>query len=178
MNSIGDIFLASAIKRVKYYKELGDKSVSQLSDADFFYKPNEISNSIAVIIQHMSGNMLSRWTNFLTEDGEKDWRQRDQEFEERIVPVSILLDDWEKGWTCFLSALEALNAEDLLKKVHIRSEPLFVIDAINRQLAHYPYHVGQIVYIARLIKNANWKNLSISPGESAEFNNEMRKKNP
>lgn len=178
MNSTGDIFLASAIKRVKYYKELGDKSLHQLSDSEFFFKPNEISNSIAVIIQHMSGNMLSRWTNFLTEDGEKEWRNRDQEFEERMVPVSALLNDWEKGWNCFLSALEAVVEGDLLKKVYIRSEPLFVIDAINRQLAHYPYHVGQIVYIARLIKKSNWKNLSISPGESIEFNNEMRKKNP
>lgn len=178
MNSTGDIFLASAIKRVKYYKELGDKSLLQLSDSDYFYKPNEISNSIAVIIQHLSGNMLSRWTNFLTEDGEKDWRNRDQEFEERVVPVSALLNDWEKGWDCFLSALEALSEGDLLKKVYIRSEPLFVIDAINRQLAHYPYHVGQLVYIARMIKNSNWKNLSISPGKSVEFNHDMRGKNP
>lgn len=178
MNSIDEIFLTSVIKRVKYYKELGDKSLHQLSAPDFFYKPNEISNSIAVIIQHMSGNMLSRWTNFLTEDGEKDWRNRDQEFEEHKVPVSELLNDWEKGWNCFLSALETLSPKDLLKKVYIRSEPLFLIDAINRQLAHYPYHIGQIVYIARLIKNSHWKNLSIPPGESFEFNNEMRKKKP
>jgi Protein of unknown function (DUF1572) len=152
--------------------------LSQLSASDFFYKPNDISNSIGVIIQHMSGNMLSRWTNFLTEDGEKDWRNRDQEFDERIVSVTAILNDWEKGWNCFLSALEALNEPDLLKTVHIRAEPLLVTDAINRQLAHYPYHVGQIVYIARMIKNTNWKNLSISPGESVEFNIKMKKKNP
>ncbi len=178
MNNVGETFLASAIKRVKYYKELGDKSLNQLTGSDFFLKPNETSNSIAVIIRHMSGNMLSRWTNFLTEDGEKDWRNRDLEFEEQEVPVSALLEEWEEGWTCFLSALEDLTTEDLLKKIHIRSEPLFVIDAINRQLAHYPYHVGQIVYIARMIKNSDWQNLSILPGESAKFNEEMKKNQP
>jgi Protein of unknown function (DUF1572) len=178
MNTAGETFLASAIKRVKYYKELGDRSLSQLSEADFFFKPNETSNSIAVIIRHMSGNMLSRWTNFLTEDGEKDWRKRDQEFEEQVVPVSALLAEWEKGWDCFFSALEKLTEDDLLKEIHIRSEPLFVIDAINRQLAHYPYHVGQIVYIARMIKNSDWQNLSIPPGESVKFNEGMKKNKP
>lgn len=175
MNSLGDAYLSTAIKRVKYYKELGDKSLIQLSAEDFFYKPNETSNSIAVIIQHMHGNMLSRWTNFFTEDGEKEWRNRDQEFEEQIVPVSVLLDNWEKGWQCFLSALEALKEEDLLKKIQIRSETLLVIDAINRQLTHYPYHIGQIVYLARMIKNSKWENLSIPPGESVKFNEKMKK---
>ena len=178
MKGLGDTFLTTAITRVKYYKELADKSLIQLSESDYFYKPNETSNSIAVIIQHMHGNMLSRWTNFLTEDGEKDWRNRDQEFEEHTVPVSVLLEHWEKGWQCFLSALEALKEEDLLKKIQIRSESLFVIDAINRQLTHYPYHVGQIVYIARMIKNSNWKNLSIPPGGSEKFNEVMKKNTP
>ena len=174
MNSLGATFLASAISRVSYYKSLGDKSFAQLEEADFYFKPNENANSIAVIIQHMAGNMLSRWTNFLTEDGEKDWRNRDQEFDERKIPLPELLALWEKGWDCFLSALHQLSEEDLLKTIYIRTEPLTVVDAINRQLSHYPYHVGQIVYVARLIKNKKWESLSIPPGQSAQFNRDMK----
>ena len=174
MNSLGAIFLSSAISRVSYYKSLGDKSIAQLEEADFYYKPNENANSIAVIIQHMAGNMLSRWTNFLTEDGEKDWRNRDQEFDESKIPIPELLALWEKGWDCFLSALHQLSEEDLLKTIYIRTEPLTVVDAINRQLSHYPYHVGQIVYVARLIKNTKWESLSIPPGQSAQFNRDMK----
>jgi Protein of unknown function (DUF1572) len=174
MNSFGATFLASAISRVSYYKSLGDKSIAQLEEVDLYFKPNENANSIAVIIQHMAGNMLSRWTNFLTEDGEKDWRNRDQEFDESKIPIPELLSLWEKGWDCFLSALHQLSEEDLLKTIYIRTEPLTVVDAINRQLAHYPYHVGQIVYIARLIKNKQWESLSIPPGQSAQFNQDMK----
>lgn len=174
MDSFGATFLASAISRVSYYKSLGDKSMAQLEEADFYVKPNESSNSIAVIIQHMSGNMISRWTNFLTEDGEKDWRNRDLEFDESKIPLPELLALWEKGWNCFLSALNQLSEEDLLKIIHIRTEPLTVVDAINRQLSHYPYHVGQIVYVARLIKNDQWESLSIPPGQSAQFNQDMK----
>jgi Protein of unknown function (DUF1572) len=174
MNSFGTIFFASVISRVSSYKSLGDKSMAQLEEADFYVKPNESSNSISVIIQHMAGNMLSRWTNFLTEDGEKEWRNRDQEFAESKIPLPELLALWEKGWDCFLSALHQLSEEDLLKTIYIRTEPLTVIDAINRQLSHYPYHVGQIVYVARLIKNKQWESLSIPPGQSAQFNQDMR----
>lgn len=174
MNSLGASFLASAISRVSYYKSLGDKSFAQLEEADFYFKPNETANSVAVIIQHMAGNMLSRWTNFLTEDGEKEWRNREQEFDERKIPIPELLAMWEKGWDCFLSALHQLSEEDLLKTIYIRTEPLTVVDAINRQLSHYPYHVGQIVYVARLIKNTKWENLSIPPGQSAQFNRDMK----
>lgn len=174
MNSLGAAFLASAISRVSYYKSLGDKSIAQLEESDIYFKPNENANSIAVIIQHMAGNMISRWTNFLTEDGEKDWRNRDQEFEESKIPLSELLALWEKGWDCFLSALHQLSEVDLLKTIHIRTEPMTVVDAINRQLSHYPYHVGQIVYVARLIKNKKWGSLSIPPGQSAQFNQDMK----
>ena len=174
MKSLGETILASAISRVSHYKSLGDKSLAQLVEADFYFKPNETSNSIAVIMQHMAGNMLSRWTNFLTEDGEKEWRNRDQEFDEGKIPLPELLALWEKGWDCFLSALHQLSEADLLKTIHIRTEPLTVIDAINRQLSHYPYHLGQIVYIARLIKNKQWESLSIPPGQSAQFNQEMK----
>lgn len=168
--SIGTIFLQSAIKRLNYYKELGDKTFTQLSGSDFHFKPNEECNSIAVIIQHMAGNMLSRWTNFLTTDGEKDWRNRDSEFEKQPISNQQLLTYWEKGWNCCIQELKALNEEDLLKTIYIRKEGLFVIDAINRQLAHYPYHVGQIIYIAKIVKGSAWINLSIEKGKSQQFN--------
>ena len=159
--SIETAFLQSAIKRFKSYKELADKTFEQLEEKDFFYQPNKESNSIAIIIQHMTGNMLSRWTNFLTEDGEKEWRQRDAEFETGSSSKPDLINTWQKGWECLFDTLNALKNEDLLKTVTIRSESLTVVDAINRQLAHYPYHVGQIIYIGKIIKNESWKNLSI-----------------
>ena len=168
-------FLASAIKRVRYYKELAEKTFEQIEGADFHYQPNEASNSIAIIIQHMSGNMLSRWTNFLTEDGEKEWRLRDDEFEAHDQSPQQLMEIWEKGWKCFLDALEALQPADLEKTIYIRSEALTVVDAINRQLAHYPYHVGQIAYIGRMIRNNEWKSLSIPRGQSETFNAQMKK---
>ena len=161
MTSAGTIFLQSAVKRLSYYKELGDKTFTTLNDADLHYRPNEESNSIAIIIQHISGNMLSRWTDFLTSDGEKEWRNRDQEFE--IIPLTKeqLVAMWEKGWSVCLGAINSLTEDDLLKTIYIRQEPLSVIDAINRQLAHYPYHVGQIIYMAKMIRNEKWESLSI-----------------
>jgi len=171
-------FLTTAIRRLKYYKELGDKTFEQLNEWDFHYQPNDESNSIAVIIQHMSGNMLSRWTNFLTEDGEKEWRQRDDEFAVHEYNKQQLLELWEKGWNCFFTALESLKKKELKKTVHIRKEPLTVIDAINRQLAHYPYHIGQIIYIAKIIRNTSWKNLSIPKGESQAYNSSAELKDP
>jgi hypothetical protein len=174
--SIGSSFLQSAIKRLSYYKELGDKTLAQLNDADLHFQPNEESNSIAIIIQHTAGNMLSRWTDFLTSDGEKDWRNRDTEFEEQHLTRQQLADLWQKGWDCCLGTLNSLTEEDLLKTIYIRSEALLAIDAINRQLAHYPYHVGQIVYLGRLIKNKDWQNLSIAKGNSEQFNSQMKTK--
>lgn len=170
MNALGKEFLDTAIRRLKYYKDLGDKTFVQLNDWDFHYQPNEESNSIAIIIQHMAGNMLSRWTNFLTEDGEKEWRQRDDEFEIHDFSKHQLLDLWEKGWTCFFNALESLKKKQLKKTITIRKESLTVIDAINRQLAHYPYHVGQIIFVAKIIKSKSWKNLSIPKGDSRVYN--------
>jgi Protein of unknown function (DUF1572) len=174
--SIGKSFLQSAIKRLSYYKDLGDKTLGQLNDADLHFTPNEESNSIAIIIQHVAGNMLSRWTNFLTTDGEKEWRNRDTEFEEQHLTKTQLNDFWQKGWNCCLATLSNLTEDDLLKTIYIRSEGLLVIDAINRQLAHYPYHVGQIIYLAKIIKNKNWQNLSIAKGNSAVFNLQMHTK--
>jgi hypothetical protein len=174
--SIGAVFLESAIKRLAYYKELADKTFTQLTEADYHFQPNETSNSIAIIIQHMAGNMLSRWTNFLTSDGEKEWRKRDDEFEEQQMTLQQLNDLWEQGWQCCLKALIALTEEDILKTIHIRGEGLLVVDAVNRQLAHYPYHVGQIIYIAKIIRDSQWKNLSIVKGGSLPFNEQMKKK--
>jgi Protein of unknown function (DUF1572) len=178
MASLGSVYLDTAIKRLRYYKQLGDKTFDQLNDTDFHFTPNAASNSIAIIIQHMSGNMLSRWTNFLTEDGEKEWRQRDDEFEIHTYSKQQLLDRWEKGWTCFFDALQSLKEEDLLKTVTIRQEPLTVIDAINRQLAHYPHHIGQILYIGKIIKDAGWENLSIAKGKSDDYNKSDGVKDP
>jgi Protein of unknown function (DUF1572) len=178
MNTIGKEYIATVIRRVKYYKELGDKTFEQLKDEDFHYQPNEESNSIAIIIQHMYGNMLSRWTNFLTEDGEKEWRQRDDEFEIHSYSKQQLIELWEKGWACFLNAIEPLQEDELLKTIYIRKEPLSVIDAINRQLAHYPYHIGQIIYIAKIIKDQDWKNLSIPKKKSQQYNQSNDLKDP
>lgn len=175
---IGKDYLSTVIKRLKYYKDLGDKTFEQLNDWDFHYQPNEESNSVAIIIRHMEGNMLSRWTNFLTEDGEKEWRQRDTEFEPTQETKAELVARWEKGWECFLGTLTSLKKKDLKKKITIRQEELTVMDAINRQLAHYPYHIGQIIYIAKIIKNKNWKNLSIPKGQSQDYNTTTGIKDP
>ncbi|MES2332233.1 MAG: DUF1572 family protein [Bacteroidota bacterium] len=162
-------FLKDSIKRFKYYKELGDKTFEQIDEAAMFYQPSTESNSIAVIIQHMYGNMLSRWTNFLTEDGEKEWRKRDAEFEHMQCSKQDILAFWNDGWKCMFDTLESLQPGDLMKTITIRTEPLSVYDAILRQLAHYPYHVGQIVYIGRLVKNEGWKSLSIPKGDSKVY---------
>ena len=168
--SIGNIFIESAIQRLISYKDLAEKTFAQLEETDFYYQPNETSNSIAIIIQHMSGNMISRWTNFLTEDGEKTWRDRDGEFEIHSSSAQQLIEQWNKGWDCLLHALRSLTEDDLSKTIQIRMEPLSVVDAINRQLAHYPYHVGQIIYIGKILKDDQWKNLSVPKNKSKEFN--------
>jgi hypothetical protein len=178
MNTFQSDFLQTAIRRLKYYKELGDKTLEQLGVKDFHYQFNEESNSIAIIIQHMAGNMLSRWTNFLKEDGEKTWRQRDEEFAVHEYSREQLMGLWEKGWKCFLDTLASLKEEDLLKTVTIRQESLTVTDAINRQLAHYPYHIGQIAFIGRMLKGPEWKSLSIPKGGSANYNKSDAIKDP
>ena len=168
-------FLASVIKRFKEYKTLGEKTFEQLKDDEMNMQPNAESNSIGIIIQHLHGNMVSRWTNFLTEDGEKESRRRDDEFEEHHFKKTELLAKWNEGWKVFLDTLESLKEEDLSKTITIRSQPLNVIDAINRQLAHYAYHVGQIVYLGRWIRQSEWKSLSIPKNKSMDYNREMRK---
>lgn len=162
------------IKRFEYYKMLGDQSFEQLSDEQIFWQLNEESNSVAVIVKHIAGNMLSRWTNFLTEDGEKPWRNRDEEFINTFKTKSEVLDYWEKGWKCLFDALHQINEENLDTIIYIRNQPHSVIDAVFRQLAHYPYHIGQIVFIAKMLKNEDWKTLSIARNKSEDFNNEMK----
>lgn len=176
MNTLGAFYLDSAIKRLLTYKTLGDMTFAQLEEKDFYYTPSEQSNSIAVIIQHMHGNMISRWTNFLTEDGEKPGRNRDEEFSPPSSDKAQLLEMWEKGWRCLIGTLSSLKEDDLLKTITIRHEPLTAVDAINRQLAHYPHHVGQIVYIGKMIRDHNWRTLSVPKGGSRDFNKTMEEK--
>ena len=162
------------IKRFEYYKSLGDKTFDQLTDEQIFWQYNEESNSIAVIVKHIAGNMLSRWTNFLTEDGEKSYSNRDDEFVNSFTTKAEVLEYWEKGWTCFFNALDKINNENLYSTIYIRGEGHSVMDAVFRQLAHYPYHIGQIVYIAKMIKNEDWNTLSIARNRSQQFNTEMK----
>ena len=161
--------LPELIKRFRYYKELGERAMNQLPDEALFWQYNEESNSIAIIVNHLHGNMLSRWTNFLTEDGEKPWRTRDAEFENEIQNREQLRQKWEEGWDCLLKALENLKEEDLSRKVFIRSEAHTVSDAIFRQLAHYAYHIGQMVFLAKMTQNEDWQTLSIARGKSKEY---------
>jgi len=168
--------LKDMIKRFKNYKELGDKTFAQLNDEDMVYQPNEQSNSIAMIVQHLHGNMLSRFTNFLTEDGEKPSRNRDKEFEEVLLTKAEVINIWNEGWACVFNTLESLQPDDLMKTIYIRTEPLVVYDALLRQLAHYPNHVGQIQYIGKMRKGAAWQSLSIPKGQSQHYNINMEQR--
>lgn len=163
-------YLESATKQFSYYKMLGEKAIGQLRDDQPFIAPNAESNSIAVIVQHLHGNMLSRWTEFLTSDGEKEWRKRDEEFGVVIKNSGELMLLWNEGWACLFSALESLSENDLERTVFIRNQGHTVTDAINRQLCHYAYHVGQIVYVAKMLKNEGWTSLSIPRNKSASYN--------
>ncbi|WP_256005669.1 DUF1572 domain-containing protein [Pedobacter deserti] len=162
-------YLESVLKQFLYYKMLGDRTFDQLTEEQLFMQHNPDSNSIATIVKHMAGNMLSRWTDFLTTDGEKPWRHRDAEFENDLGSKQEMLKLWEQGWIVLLDSLESLSDEDLSKIVYIRNERHTVMEAINRQLAHYPYHVGQIVFIGKMLAS-NWQSLSIPKGNSAAFN--------
>ena len=165
-------FLPSAIKQFDYYKLLGEQTFEQLKDEDFAWQYNAESNSIATIIKHLAGNMLSRWTNFLTMDGEKEWRNREDEFENNIKSKATLTDIWNKGWNCLFDALHSLTENDLQKEIFIRNQGHTIMEAINRQLAHYPYHIGQIVFIGKMLNNDQWLSLSIPKGQSQKYNAE------
>lgn len=162
-------YLESAIKQFQYYKLLGERTFAQLSDEKLFEQYNADSNSIATIVKHLSGNMLSRWTHFLTSDGEKETRDRDAEFENDIADKTEMIEKWDEGWTVLLDTLKSLKEEDLAKIIYIRNEGHTVMEAINRQLAHYPYHVGQIVYIGKMFAE-RWDSLSIPRGNSKQYN--------
>lgn len=163
-------FLESAIKQFEYYKMLGEKSFDQLTEGQLFWQYNAESNSIAIIVNHLSGNMLSRWTNFLTTDGEKTWRKREAEFEADLSTKDAVLEKWKEGWACLFLSLKSLKATDFEKVVYIRNQGHTVMEAINRQLAHYPYHIGQIVWVAKMLVGKDWKSLSIPRGGSSEYN--------
>jgi hypothetical protein len=164
-------YLADAIRTFRDYKKLAEGALAQVSDEDLFRTLDEESNSIAVNMKHMAGNMISRWTDFLTTDGEKPERDRDMEFE--MLPGTTrddLLAYWERGWKCVFDSVEPLQPDDLLQTVRIRGQDHTVIQAINRQLAHYAYHVGQIVFLAKHFKASDWQSLSVPRNKSAEFN--------
>jgi hypothetical protein len=167
---INNHYLESVKKQFLYYKTLGEKAIGQLEPEQLFIAVNEDTNSIAVIVKHLSGNMISRWTDFLTSDGEKEWRNRDGEFEETINTKEELLDVWNKGWDCFFNTLNSLTPDQLETIIYIRNEGHTVIEAINRQLAHYPYHVGQIVFYAKMLKKSEWNSLSIPKNKSNSYN--------
>jgi hypothetical protein len=167
---INNYYLESVKKQFLYYKTLGEKAMEQLEPEQLFISVNEDTNSIAVIVKHLSGNMLSRWTDFLTTDGEKEWRNRDGEFEETISTKEELLTVWNKGWNCFFEAINALTPDQLETIIYIRNEGHTVIEAINRQLAHYPYHVGQMIFYAKMLKQTEWDSLSIPKNNSNSYN--------
>lgn len=163
------------IKRFQYYKELAEKTFDQISEENLFWKYNEESNSIATIVKHLAGNMQSRWTNFLTEDGEKIWRNRDSEFENDLKSKTEMLEIWHKAWSILFEALNQIQDENWNQFISIRDEKITVLDAVIRQIAHYPYHVGQIVYIGKMLKNEEWKSLSIAKNKSEKSTIEMLK---
>jgi Protein of unknown function (DUF1572) len=154
----------------RYYKKLAERAMAQAPDDALFKELDAQSNSIAIIAKHVAGNMRSRWTDFLTSDGEKTWRNRDSEFEGPPKTREELMAMWESGWNCLFTALEPLSESDLLRTVHIRSEPHSVMQAINRNLAHTSHHIGQIVYLARHFAGDAWQSVSIPRGKSVEFN--------
>lgn len=165
-------YLESVRKQFEYYKMLGEKTFAQVPDSSLFEQYNEDSNSIATIVKHLWGNMLSRWTDFLTADGEKGWRDRDGEFENDIRSRQEMLTRWDEGWSCLLDAVNSLTDEDLKKIIYIRNQGHTVVEAINRQLAHYAYHVGQIVFIGKMVSQNPWVSLSIPRGGSKNYNTE------
>ncbi len=174
---IAQHYLADALQTFRDYKKLAERAFEQISDQDFCRSLDEESNSIAVNMKHMAGNMLSRWTDFLTTDGEKPERNRDMEFE--MLPgttKSDMLAYWEQGWKAVFAAVEPLRPEDLMRTITIRGQDHTVIQAINRQLAHYAYHVGQIVYLAKHFKSTEWQSLSVPRNKSAEFNTFLEKR--
>ena len=163
-------FLTGTKKLFQYYKSLGDKAIAQLDDIQVNWRPNEASNSIAIIVHHLSGNMMSRFTDFLTSDGEKPWRDREAEFDQGYRDKNEMLHAWENGWKAVFSALDSVRETDVDAIVYIRNEGQSVQDAFQRQLAHYASHIGQILYVAKMLKGHDWVSLSIPKGGTAAYN--------
>lgn len=177
--SLGTHYLQDAISSLRAYKKLADKAIAQLKEDEIFRTLDEEGNSVAVIMKHMAGNMFSRWTDFLTTDGEKPNRNRDMEFliEPHASPQDVI-DYWERGWQCVFDAVEPLVADDLLRTVSIRGEEHTVLQAINRQLMHYPNHVGQIIFLAKHFRSTEWNTLSIPRNKSLDFNQYLQDQKP
>ena len=163
-------YLESVKKQFAYYQLLGEKTFAQLNDDQLFWQYNEESNSIAGIVKHLWGNMRSRWTDFLTSDGEKQWRDREAEFVNDIQDRAEMMSKWQEGWNCHFAALDSLTEENFDTIIYIRNQGHTVMEAINRQLAHYPYHIGQIVFIGKMALNDQWSSLSIPRGQSNSYN--------
>jgi hypothetical protein len=169
----GNNYIESIRKQFTQYKVMGEKTMEQVAADKLFWQYNSETNSIGIIVKHLAGNMMSRFTDFYTTDGEKPWRDRDGEFENEVLTRENLLALWNKGWACLFGILNELKEDDLHKKVMIRNEQLTVVDALNRQLAHYSSHIGQIIYIGKMITGTNWKTLTIPKKGSREFNTKM-----
>ncbi|MCC3372769.1 DUF1572 family protein [Cohnella sp. REN36] len=167
--------LETSVQDFKSMKKLGDGALSQFDAAGIHWKPEPESNSAAIIVKHMAGNMVSRWTDFLTTDGEKPDRDRDDEFDAGELDPDGLLALWEHGWAILFGALEALTPDDVLRTVAIRGQPHTVLQAIHRQISHYGYHVGQLVYVAKAYRSSDWRTLSIPKGKSQAFNDAMNR---
>lgn len=172
MKNNSQIFLESSLHLFTYYKNLGEKALLQIPDDKLHWQFNEDSNSAATIVKHLSGNMVSRWTDFLSSDGEKSWRNRDAEFENDLHSREEIMEAWKLGWDSLFQAMEKCDENDFDKKVYIRNQSHHLIEAINRQLTHYATHIGQLIYLAKMLHQGTWKSLSIPKGASRSFNKE------
>jgi hypothetical protein len=177
MNDAAAHYLEEARRQLRGHKRMGESAISQLKDDELFITLDPEANSVAILVKHLAGNMRSRFTDFLTSDGEKPNRFRDQEFE--LTPATTRADVmkwWDEGWACVFAAIDPLHPEDVMRTVTIRNEPHTVLQAINRQLAHYAQHIGQIVFLAKHLRSKEWKTLSVPRGKSEEFNSKMAPK--
>jgi hypothetical protein len=163
-------YLEDSVGLFRYYKKLADGAIAQVPDEQLYVLLDLEANSIAILMKHMAGNMIARWTDFLSSDGEKPWRNRDVEFIDPLPTRDALLEMWERGWDCLFTALSHLQDSDLGRSITIRGEAHSVLQAINRQVAHYGYHCGQIVLLAKHFRGSEWNSLSVPKGQSAEFN--------
>lgn len=163
-------YLKSARQQFEYYKLLGEKTFAQLPDHRLFTQINETSNSVATIVKHLHGNMVSRWTDFMTTDGEKSWRNRDAEFDNDISTREEMMQRWNEGWQCLFKSMDEINEQNFDTIIYIRNQGHSITDAINRQLCHYAYHIGQIVFAAKIFCDDAWSTLSIAKGKSQEYN--------